>query len=212
MCRHLSSANRNVNSIRAGRQWIKAIPAHRQTESGPEGAFPGLGWGHGGGGIRGRRVRDRVAFSPEVCEGDRPLPRGPHRTIPRMGLTSPSLFPLTFFFSVNIGAFSFPCPFLAAAPPPKALKRSFLTSPRVFFFFFFFFCCRGITQGSAAQTSSSRKCRGGFSEPSGAVSVLGLQLQFLTPSLPRAPPRPLPRGPQTRATVCSSQLQSGPPP
>ena len=95
-CRHLSSASRNVNSIRAGRQWINAIPAHRQTESGPEGAFRGLGWGHGGG-MRGGRVRDRVAFSPEVWEGDWPLPRGPHRTIPRMGLTSPSLFPLTFF-------------------------------------------------------------------------------------------------------------------
>ena len=56
-----------------------------------------------------------------------------------MGLTSPSLFPLTFFFSVNIGAFSFPCPFLAATPPPKALKRSFLTSPRLSFSFLFFF-------------------------------------------------------------------------
>lgn len=142
-CRHLRSASRNVNSIRAGRQWINAIPGYGQTASGLEGAFRGLGWGHGSG-MRGRRVRDQVAFSPEVCEGDRPLPRGPHRAIPRMGLTSPSLFPLTFFFSVNIGAFPFPCPFLAAAPPPKALKRSFLTSPRLFFFF----CCRGITQGS----------------------------------------------------------------
>lgn len=29
-----------------------------------------------------------------------------------------------FFLSVNILAFSFSCPFLAATPPPKALKQS----------------------------------------------------------------------------------------
>lgn len=36
-------------------------------------------------------------------------------------------------------------------------------------------------------------------------------VQFLTPSLPRAPPRPLPWRPQPQATVCTSQLWLGPP-
>lgn len=92
-----------------------------------------------------------------------------------MGLTSPSYFPLIFFFSVNILAFSFPCPFLAAAPPRKALKQSPPNVSRAF-------PSSGKSQGSCCTNillfagrvgpSRRRKCLGGFGKPGAVINSL----------------------------------------
>lgn len=120
------------------RRRMNRIPAHRLMVSGREGAFRGLGWGPCG--MRGHRVRGLVAFSPEVCAGDRPLPRGPHRAIPRIRLTSPSFFPLTFFLCKH-RSFFFPLPFFGRCTSPEGFET---IPPNVSQAF----CCRGITQGS----------------------------------------------------------------
>lgn len=80
--------------------------------------------------------RGLVAFSPEICAicaGDRSPPQGTAPGHPPNRLDLTVIFSTDFFSSVNIVAFSFPCPCLAAEPPPpKALNRSLLTSPRPF--------------------------------------------------------------------------------
>lgn len=139
---------------------------------------------------------------------DRPGPPPP----PRIGLTSPSLFPLTFSLCKHLSVF-FPLPFYGFSASPRALTPSAATAKlnRAS-------CCMNIL----VFVSREAPLGGGNAEEalvsSEQSSILCLQPSFLGSSLPAVPeprPRQLGRGgpalsPPHRLRGCGGGLQPWP--